>query len=212
MKPRIILIFLLAGLGGLSFNTKPSVPVARQSSADSLPNNILIINSFDAMSIKARGKKKELFRELTDSLKSYLQKEIEDSRKIIATVKRELFTETESNDSIIFSMMLQNNSSGAIVIKNLNVFFEQTGVEVTKEIDGKKREASYNICADISYKAYSRGSAPETSNIHICEFFTKRSVVSGFLAAGPDIVGKSKYTFPIVQRNAVSYLAQVSFR
>ena len=39
---------------------------------DSLPVNTLIINSFDAMSMKARKNKKELFRELADSLKQVL--------------------------------------------------------------------------------------------------------------------------------------------
>lgn len=209
MKASIILIFLLSGTFNFYSNAGSSFPVIK---SDSLPDNILIINSFDAMSMKARDKKKELFRELTDSLKSYLQRETEDREKVKAIIMPELFIETEGSDSIIFSMMLQNNSSGAIVIKKVNVFFDQTGVEVTKEEDGKKRVASYDICADITYKAYGRAPVPKTSDIHICEFFTNRNVASGLLAAGPDVVGKKKHTFPIVQQNAGIYLAQVSFR
>lgn len=212
MKANIILIFLLSGSLCFHSNAWYCLPVNTKCIADSLPDNILIINSFDAMSMKARGKKKELFRELTDSLESYLRKGTEDREKIKAIVMPELFIETESSDSIIFSMMLQNNSSGAIVIKKLNVFFEQTGVEVTKEKDGKKREASYDICADISYRTYYRGIDPQTSDIHYCEFFTKRSVASGLLAAGPDVVGKRKHTFPVVRRNAVKFLSQVLFK
>jgi hypothetical protein len=96
-----------------------------------LPDNILIINLFDAMSMKARNKKKELFRELTDSLKSYLQKETEYRKKVKVIATPKLLIETESSDSIIFSMILQNNSSGAIVIKKLNIsyshLFQVTG-------------------------------------------------------------------------------------
>lgn len=212
MKSNIFLIFLLTGFVSFYSNTGSSLPVNSKCISDSLPDNFLIINSFDAMSMTARNKKKELFRELTDSLKSYLQKETEYRKKVKAIVMPELFIETESSDSIIFSMILQNNSSGAIVIKKLNVFFEQTEVEVTKTKDGKEREASYNICADISYRAYGRGTTPKTSDIHICGFFTKRSVVSGLLATGPDVVGKSKHTFPIVRQNAAIYLTQASFR
>jgi hypothetical protein len=55
----------------------PFMQAGTNYTADSLPDNILIINSFDAMSIKARDKKKELFLELVDSLKSILQKRTE---------------------------------------------------------------------------------------------------------------------------------------
>jgi hypothetical protein len=212
MKATIFFTFLLAGTFSFYCNAKSLLLFGTKCISDSLPNNILIINSFDAMTMKARDKKKELFRELTDSLKFYLQRETEDREKVKVIIIPELFIETNSSDSIIFSMMLQNNSSGAIVIKKLKVFFNQTGVEVTKEEDGKKRVASYDICADITYKAYGRAPAPKTSEVHICEPFSTRSVASGLLAAGPDVVGKKKHTFTIVRQNAAIYLAQASFK
>ena len=47
--------------------------------SDTLPR-ILIANSFDAFSLNVRKNKKELFKELTDSLKIYLEENINSIR------------------------------------------------------------------------------------------------------------------------------------
>lgn len=40
-------------------------------------------------------------------------------------------------------------------------------------------------------------------------FFTTRNVVSGLLAAGPDVVGKRKQAFKIVQKNAEQFVREI---
>ncbi len=120
----------------------------------------------------------------------------------------ELIKDTTNSDSTILSLMLQNNAAKAIVIKNIDAFFNQTGVEVTKKTDGKERIASFDICAVINYRFYNREERVEDSEITVCEFFTRRSVASGLLAVGPDIVGKRKHAFKIVQKNALAYLVK----
>jgi hypothetical protein len=172
-------------------------------------NTILIINSFDAMSMKGRKNKKELFAELADSLKKILYINIVARRNNQATVLPGLLKEAENSENNIFLLMADNNSETAIVITKLDVYFEQTGVEVTGAKHDKDRVASYDICSVVSYVLYNRKSKPSDSQITFCEHYTERHVVSGLLAVGPDIVGKKKDAFKIIAKNAERYLWKV---
>jgi hypothetical protein len=181
------------------------IPVfAFGSKRDSIPGNMLVINSFDVASSKMRKNKKELFLQLTDSLKQILSEASppREGGKII--VVPDLVNDT---DSTIQLLMSQNNATKAIVIKNLNAFFNQTQVDVTKEPDGKKRTASYDICAIVTYRLYRKDQKVNDAEINTCEFFTQRNVMSGLLAAGPDIVGKKEHAFKIVRKNALEYIS-----
>ena len=170
---------------------------------------ILIINSFDAQSIKARKNKKELFGELPDRIKYTLQNELVTKNNIEVEIIPELIANASENDSVYIDLINKHAASKAIVIKNLNAYFEQTGVEVTKEANGKKRVASYDIHADVTYLLLIDSARVKESEVSVWEFFTERSVVSGFLAAGPDIVGKSKHAFKIIEKNAVQYRKEI---
>lgn len=177
---------------------------------DSVPVNMLIINSFDAMSNKSRKNKKELFRELADSLKQVLYESSPPPNGGLLIVIPELINEKADSDSTILLLMIRNNASKAIVIITLDAFFNQTDVEVTKDAGGKNRTASFDICARISYRLYNSGVMVKDSEITNCEFYTKRNVMSGLLAAGPDIVGKKREAFKIVRKNALEYLSRES--
>ena len=168
-------------------------------------DRILIINSFDAQSIQARKNKKELFAELADSLKYMLQTEFSRKKDREVIVAPEFGSNPTGKDNIYTGLLNKYAASKAIVIKNLNAYFVQTDVEVTKEADGKKRVASYNINADVNYILYDTTGIVKESEIKVWEFFTERNVVSGLLASGPDIVGKSKHAFKIIQKNAEQY-------
>lgn len=178
---------------------------------DSVKSKILIINSFDAQLMKARKNKKELFAALADSLKQMLNFELNERDKAEVVVIPEVIKNPENNDSIYFNLINEYHASKGIVIKTLDAYFEQTGVEVVREADGKKRTASYNICSTANYFLYNRTSKVKESEIKLCKFFTERSVLSGFLAAGPDIVGKSKHAFKIIQENAEEYNKEISY-
>lgn len=71
--------------------------------------------------------------------------------------------------------------------------------------------ASYNINADVTYLLYNNTGLMRKSETKVFEFFTERRVFSGMLAGGPDIVGKSKHAFRIVQKNAEQYLREIKF-
>ena len=58
MKANIFLILLFAGLFNFKSKDVSAYKVSSIFTVDSLPNKILIINSFDARSIKARKNKK----------------------------------------------------------------------------------------------------------------------------------------------------------
>ena len=174
---------------------------------DSLHGNILVINSYDVMSTKYRKVKKELFLELTDSLKQILYESTPapNGKMIIIPA---LLKDTIALAGTIDSLLLQNGASRAIVIMRLDTYFNQTNVEVEKDEHGKSREASYDLCANVNYRLYQKGAKWSNSKITNCEYFTTRSVVSGLFAAGPDIVGKKKHVFKIVRANALEYLAK----
>lgn len=162
---------------------------------------ILIINAFDASEMKARKNKKALLTELADSLKQYLRSEIRQYTEFEAVVAEEFISDTTRQ--FLNTLFQKYNCASAIVISKLNVYFEQTGVEVTRDYDGSKsREASYDICSDVRYLYYINADTPEVLDKKRCYFFTKRDVASGVLAAGPDVVGKSKYTFIAIRQNA----------
>ena len=205
MKIATTIFLFSAVISFLTLNAQDTNPSSTGS--DSLHGNILVINSFDVMSKKYRKNKKELFLELTDSLKQILYESTPAPTGKVITIP-ELVKDTLALDNIIDSLMSLNKASRAIVIMKVDAFFNQTGVEVTKDPDGKSRVASYDLCANIGYRLCVRGAKPNDSKIINCEFFTNRSVVSGLFAAGPDIVGKKKHVFKIVRKNALEYLAK----
>ncbi len=64
MKVHCIAFFGFLMILHLSIDANETIDLKYSVKTDSLPNNILIMNSFDAMSIKARKNKKELIRRI----------------------------------------------------------------------------------------------------------------------------------------------------
>lgn len=175
---------------------------------DTSERRILIINAFDASNMKARDNKKELFAELADSLKHYLANEINGYPGFKAVVSEQLVTHLTGIS--LDSVLLKYDCTSAIKINNLNVFFEQTDVEVTKISKGNKtRNASYNLCAVVQYHYYKIQETLVSLEKNNCNYFTNRNVASGLLAAGPDVVGKRKYTFTAIKENSVLLVSQL---
>ena len=166
---------------------------------------ILIINSFDAQSLKARKNKKLLFGELADSLKQMIYAEM-DTRVPAERIVIPEIVVYNGNDSIYFELIRKHSATKAIVIQDLDAFFDKTGVTVTREGNQKDREASYDIVAEVDYYLYNDSKRMKEFHTKVREFFTTRDVVSGLLAAGPDIVGKHKHAYKIVQKNAKQFV------
>jgi hypothetical protein len=197
-----------------SFDYLPSDKSFEKNPSIHIINNIdrlLIINSFDSDAKKWRKNKKELFNDLSIRIKNTLSEEINRRGFREAVIIEELIENSTGQDSIYFQLMKSKQASGAIVIKDINVWFEQTGVDVVKEGKSKSRTAYYDICSEVSYVLYNQSTFEKENAINRCEYFTERSVMSGLLAAGPDIVGKSKHAFNMVEKNAKEYARGLNF-
>jgi hypothetical protein len=182
----------------LMFSEYTSFPAASQH--DSTGKHYLVINSFDAYAIKARKNKEELFAELTDSLKLYLQ----ECPALLQAGKVSVFPAMIADTSLPHIQLLMQNAGAnrAIVILNLDVYFEETGTHEYYNSDGKrKKEINYDLCCKILYGLYDMESAHSPIQMSFCQFFTRRQPTSGLFATGPDIVAKKKYTFPMVKEN-----------
>lgn len=203
MKKVVIPVILLVLCGGFT-----TFPVPKKNSEN---QRILIINSFDVEAKKWRKNKKELFNDLSIRIKKILSEEINRRGFKEAIIVTELIENSGIRDSIYFQLIKDKQASGAIVIKDINVWFDQTGVDVVKNGKSKSRTAYYDICSEVTYVLYSQSSLENANTINRCEDFTERNVMSGLLAAGPDIVGKSKHAFRMVEKNAREYIRELKY-
>jgi len=190
--------------------SQDSDSLKRNATDTKTANRILIINTLNAQEANYRKNKKALFRELADSLKRILATEINMSSLGEPVIIAEVMPRIFDSKALLDSLFTTYNASYAIVIKNIDAFFEQTKVEVTREDDGhKSREASYDICSDVGYALYKRNGKPYHSVTKRCDDFTTRNVMSGLLAGGPDIVGKSKHAFRAIEKNGRLYISGI---
>jgi hypothetical protein len=205
-----LLVFVIVILG-FCRNTVNKTPPRDKIRQDSLPEKILIINSFDAASMKARKNKQELFNQLADSLKQILYQKITPPFKAGLEIHPGLLKDSANFDSTVRNLMNAKASTIAIVIRKLDVAFENTDVETTgNNKEGKSTEVSYDICADITYAIYNSAEEHSLLPINICQPYTKRPSFSGLITFGPDVVGKRKDAFKIITKNADKFLSSVS--
>lgn len=212
MKSFIILPVLILVLGSFRDSKTDKNNLKVHCVSDSLQGAILVINSFDAMSIKARNNKKDLFRELTESLSGYLSEEIKKQTEYNPVVIPGVIDKMGNLDSLVFSLMKENNADKAILIWSLDTYFNDAGYKEETGDDGKPRTVtSYDMCVNNEYTLYSMNKLLKQSAIRNCEFFTTRSVKGRFgISFGPDIVGKRKHTYKVVAYNANRYILEIS--
>jgi hypothetical protein len=211
MKALIILPVFILVLGGARTNTTTKNNLKAHCVSDSLQGTILVINSFDAMSIKARKNKKDLFKELTDAISDYLSEEIKKQTEYTPVIITGILDTTNNLDSLVFSLMKENNAGKAILIRSLDTYFIDTESKVERNDDGKPiTVTSYDMCVNNEYTLYDRNKILKQSVIKNCEFFTTRSFKGRFgISFGPDIVGKRKHTYKVVAYNANRYILEI---
>lgn len=197
MKRNYLLLLVL-------FGSVKSNPVLAQTAEAQY--RILIVNGFDPSSSKIRKNKKELLSEVADSLRYYLMEKMEGANMGKVGLAEQKFVAAGDSSGWLDSLLLQKQAQYVIVILNVEAEFVKTDVDVERQDDGsKKRTARYDLCSTVNYLlAGKTGTYIERKEI-VCEFFTERTVMSGLLAAGPDLVGKSKWVFLSVRKNAGAY-------
>ena len=180
-------------------------PVLAQST-DSLPK-VLVVNGYDPSSTSFRKNKKELLSEVADSLRYYLMEIIERENAGKVSLAEQRVVPLGDSTDWLDNLLQQKQTDFVIVILNVEAEFVKTDVEVERQDDGsKKRTARYDLCSTINYLLAGKKDAYSERKEIVCEFFTERTVMSGLLAAGPDLVGKSKWVFRSVRKNAVAYV------
>ncbi len=204
MKKLLILIFFISeNIVGQHNGHLKDIKATAQ-----ILQRILIISSFDANRLDTRKNKKALFAELADSLKSYLAAKIialeSGMPKIIDELMPPVFDSTDRLDSLF----KQYDASIIVMIKSLNVFFQNSGETVERGSDGKREKTiRYDLCTKIEYVVFAEHTKKKETRIEDCEFLTDRTSSGTFsIQAGPDIVGKKKYTYEAVKRNAGKFV------
>ena len=174
------------------------------------PQKILLLNIYNVAKEKYRDNKEELFVQFIDTMMNWAAEKIHTGERINTEVRKG-FTDTKGNtDSTVAALIARYNATHAIAVSSFNVFFEQTHVEVTKDDDkSKSREAFYDIEADIKYLLYSADKLIWEKDLKLSRFHSSRSVISGILAAGPNIVVRKEDAYRIVQENWQQYLNHI---
>lgn len=105
------------------------------------------------------------------------------------------------------NLMTAYNATHAILITSFNIYFEQTDVVVTQhEGGGKSREAFYDMVAEIGYSFRDQKGPLYDTLISLRKFHSSRAVISGQLAAGPNIVSNTEESVGGVEANVETYL------
>ena len=82
----------------------------------------------------------------------------------------------------------------------------QTHVNVTKTSSGKERKAFYDIVSTTGFYFYASSDEHRDTSITSSKFHSSRFVLSGLLAAGPNIVSNHKDAEDMVSENVMKYL------
>jgi len=192
----------------LLFCSVISDPVGAQS-ADTLPQ-VLVVNGYDPSSTSFRKNKKELLSDVADSLRYYLKEMIERENAGKVSLAEHRVVPLGDSTGWLDNLLQQKQTDFVIVILNVEAEFVKTDVEVERQDDGsKKRTARYDLCSTINYLLAGKKDTYSERKEIVCEFFTERTVMSGLLAAGPDLVGKSKWVFRSVRKNAIAYVEYI---
>jgi hypothetical protein len=165
------------------------------------PQKVLLLNTFDAAVYHQRKAKESLVARLTDTLLKQMEAQL-----IHGGIETEALygltpVFTTADEGSIQALLQKHEASHAIVIKEVDLFFDQTGVEVTKTTSGKSREAFYDICSAITYDLYHTSGKIESRPVRLRKPHSSRSVVSGVLAAGPSIASNAKDFYNLATQN-----------
>ena len=170
---------------------------------------ILLLNTLDTRNRKYRENKKELFDRFIDSVLTTASTLIR-SRPFISTSVVPGFTDISSKDSLLYNLMAKHNTTYAIVLDSFNVDFHQTRVDVTKSSNGSKaREAFYDIVSNLGFSLYSKDSLINHQQVSSERYHSSRNVVSGLLAAGPNVVVQRSDAWVVTERNLRNYLTYI---
>lgn len=203
----IILFFFLSGCTvknktiTIPYKTTPRYTLSPK------PERFLLLNTYNIDSTKFRKNKKELFNKFIDSILVTCKEEIIKRESIPCEVLPGLTNISTSIDDTVYLMIREHQATHAIVITSFDVDFTKTEVMVEKSANGSKsRNASYDIVSDIHFLLYSGHSVFKESQMTKSTYYSSRLVISGLLAAGPNVVVQKRDAWKITRSNLDDYL------
>lgn len=201
LRPASIILFIL-----LCFSAALD---AQEAAPCDSAGVVLVVNACDPAAFHARKKKESLFVEIADSLKNYMADQLQARYGFTARIIDLPIPDNGNRSALTDSLMRTYQAGYLVLFDSLDVYFQQTHVDVSGTKGNKERVAYYDICADIHYCLFTPGKLLQADLNKTRDFFTSRKVISGFLAAGPDIVGKKKDAFRMADDNAHGFLWKV---
>ena len=165
------------------------------------PQKVLLLNTFDAALYHQRKAKESLVARLTDSLLKQMEAQLSFGGLETQTQYGLTPLFTTADEGSILALLAKHGASHALVIKEVDLYFDQTGVEVTKTGNGKSREAFYDICSNITYELFDTTGKIESQPVRLKKAHSSRSVISGALAAGPSIGANTKDFYQLASQN-----------
>ena len=211
MKPAysiLLIMYLLAGCASPYRVITYMVPTKPVYTISPAPQKIAVLNNCDICKKKFRENKEALFISITDDLIDSASKRIHATTGI-TTEPVFGFTNTAGNmDSAVHILLAQKNATHAIVITAFDVYFSQTHVEVTKDENSKtkSRRAFYDIVSDIHFSFYNSDSVVKKMELLMSRYHSSRSVASGLLSVGPNVVVQENDARSISLDNLQQYL------
>jgi hypothetical protein len=163
-----------------------------------------LINTYDIPGENIRDNKQELFLSLADSVLIELSRLIGNRSDIESKVVFGVTKTAIPGD--VRPIMAEHAASHCIAITNFDVYFEQTEVVVTEDGEGKSKEAFYDINSGISYTIYNTKAPVLEMPVIANQYHSSRSVVSGLLAAGPNIVKNREDALTICRDNVEKFV------
>lgn len=173
------------------------------------PSKMLVIDAYDAATIQARKNKKKLFKDLTDSVLTWVAHGLRE-QGVETIIVADIIKDQADLDSLVVSLLKENSAAQAIVLTSLDAWFDLTHVDVEKSFDrSKTKTAFFDLCSVINCELYDQKGLLKKSSPQMRRYFTSRQTASSFLCFGPDIVGKRKYVIDIMHANARKLLTEL---
>lgn len=184
------------------------VPAQPEQSLQPAPQKVLLLNTFNP-AVYRNNNKREMLTVLTDTLLAQMARQLSDLAGIeTQTLFGHTPVYTTADAGSIIKLMETHGASHAISIKELDLFFDQTNVEVTKTQTGKEREAFYDICSNIQYELFDRTQRLESTPVQLRRFHSSRQVISGLLAAGPSYAKNKNDFYNLAADNKDRFLSR----
>lgn len=196
--------FILLSCGTLT-TVQTTIPTYPSHPLVPIPEKVVIANAFDIKSKPFRDSKEEEFKLLIEGAMTHAEQQIKEHSRADAEAMKNDVVPVTGSDSVR-AVIRSAGATHGMFITFFNAFFEQTQVEVTKTDEGKSREAFYDIVVEMKYSLRDMEGLSFDTLISVRKFHSSRSVLSGLLAAGPNIVSNRDDALNGVFFNVDQYL------